>query len=439
MEVREFKKWLIDNGFEDDELYQESLKCYQVEAYKAAYIFSYLANHKYIARLAIDYRGTPSNFMSDLPEDKHDIKEARWEEKIKSLQNEDEWEDTVNDILIQAKDTNNVFRLPDKIKKKYSHMRVLRNNAAHAKDRLISESTVLELWNEIHYIYPYFVINGTIDAWLDELDKVVKYLSDSSDVDDLLMKFNYYPIDNKTIIVKKIIKKYLIDYESDNDYPKVVTTFLFDALKNKKNAGSIGQELSAQEEIYLFMCIGEYEFQNNIIDLFKNLKKLSKDNQFRCFCYIFSTNFWKFIDIIYSKIKEIDLIKVIFDLLEYDPSELLNCDFNESVFLKTDDSFFKNVIEKISRLYHYKMFYTGNETHKTKTFDYSKFYSYIIYIVYVSYRISENPNLKEEVEVQEFLKRCKKLMTDDYSGEGLSNQRTMQARIKEINARYNLI
>ena len=85
------------------------------------------------------------------------------------------------------------------------------------------------------------------------------------------------------------------------------------------------------------------------------------------------------------------------------------------------------------------MFYTGNETHKTKTFDYSKFYSYIIYIVYVSYRISENPNLKEEVEVQEFLKRCKKLMTDDYSGEGLSNQRTMQARIKEINARYNLI
>lgn len=125
-------------------------------------------------------------------------------------------------------------------------------------------------------------------------------------------------------------------------------------------------------------------------------------------------------------------------MLEYNPSKLLNCDFNESVFLKTDDSFFKNVIEQISRLYYYKMRYTGNETHKTKTFDYLKFYSYLDYINYVSYRISENPNLKEE-EVQEFLKRYKKLMTDDYSGEYWSNQRAMQDSIKEINARYNLV
>lgn len=84
------------------------------------------------------------------------------------------------------------------------------------------------------------------------------------------------------------------------------------------------------------------------------------------------------------------------------------------------------------------MRYTGNETHKTKTFDYLKFYSYLDYINYVSYRISENPNLKEE-EVQEFLKRYKKLMTDDYSGEYWSNQRAMQDSIKEINARYNLV
>lgn len=437
MEVREFKKWLIDNNLDNDELYQESLKCYQVEAYKAAYIFSYLANHKYIAKLAIDYNGVPSNFMSKCADE--DKRRSDWQKCVHSLKDEDKWEKTVNDNLIQVKEDSNIFKLPSKIKEKYSHMRVLRNNAAHAKDRKISESTVIELWNEIEYTLPYFEINGTIEAWLDELDKRVKYLSDSSDVDDLLMKFNYYPIGNKIIIVKRIIKKYLIDYESDNDYPKIVTTFLSDALKNKKNVGSIGQELSAQEEIYLFMCIGEYEFQNDTINLLINLKNLSKDNQFRRFCYIFSTNFWKFIDIIYSNINETNLIEVIFDLLEYNPSKLLNCDFNESVFLKTDDSFFKNVIEQISRLYYYKMRYTGNETHKTKTFDYLKFYSYLDYINYVSYRISENPNLKEEEEVQEFLKRYKKLMTDDYSGEYWSNQRAMQDSIKEINARYNLV
>ena len=231
MEVREFKKWLIDNNLDNDELYQESLKCYQVEAYKAAYIFSYLANHKYIAKLAIDYNGVPSNFMSKCADE--DKRRSDWQKCVHSLKDEDKWEKTVNDNLIQVKEDSNIFKLPSKIKEKYSHMRVLRNNAAHAKDRKISESTVIELWNEIEYTLPYFEINGTIEAWLDELDKRVKYLSDSSDVDDLLMKFNYYPIGNKIIIVKRIIKKYLIDYESDNDYPKIVTTFLSDALKEE--------------------------------------------------------------------------------------------------------------------------------------------------------------------------------------------------------------
>ena len=87
---------------------------------------------------------------------------------------------TVNDNLIKAKEEDNIFKLPSKIKEKYAHMRVLRNNAAHAKDRKISESTVIELWNEIEYTLPYFEINGTVEAWLDELDKKIKYLDSES-------------------------------------------------------------------------------------------------------------------------------------------------------------------------------------------------------------------------------------------------------------------
>ncbi|HGK7783888.1 TPA: hypothetical protein ACJ663_001399, partial [Streptococcus pyogenes] len=177
MELREFKAWLLKNHFEEDELYKESIKCYQVEAYKAAYIFSYLANHKFIAKLAIDYSGVPSNFMSKCPDD--EVRKSSWQKRVNSLKNEDEWEQTVNEKLIQAWEDDNVFKLPFKIKEKYSHMRVLRNNAAHAKDRRISESTVLELWNEIEYIYPYFVINGTIDAWMEDLEKLVRYSNSS--------------------------------------------------------------------------------------------------------------------------------------------------------------------------------------------------------------------------------------------------------------------
>ncbi|HEP1704533.1 TPA: hypothetical protein VB684_001572, partial [Streptococcus pyogenes] len=214
MELREFKAWLLKNHFEEDELYKESIKCYQVEAYKAAYIFSYLANHKFIAKLAIDYSGVPSNFMSKCPDD--EVRKSSWQKCVNSLKNEDEWEQTVNEKLIQAWEDDNVFKLPFKIKEKYSHMRVLRNNAAHAKDCRISESTVLELWNEIEYIYPYFVINGTIDAWMEDLEKLVRYSNSSIESQNQLQnKFGDFSTENKTLIVKKIIQKYLVDSEWD--------------------------------------------------------------------------------------------------------------------------------------------------------------------------------------------------------------------------------
>ena len=440
MEVREFKKWLIDNGFEDDELYQESLKCYQVEAYKAAYIFSYLANHKYIARLAIDYRGTPSNFMSDFPENKQDIKEARWEEKIKSLQNEDEWEQTVNDILIQAKDTNNVFRLPDKIKQKYSHMRVLRNNAAHAKDRLISESTVLELWNEIQYIHPYFVINGTIDAWLDELDKVAKYSNnDLKYLDNLFEKFNNFSVHNKSIVIKSLIKKYLIDSDYDEEYPKIIIAFLSKLFQDNKYLEQISKSFSEEEEIYLYICIGKYKLQNEMIKLFTSLESLIKNYQFRYFCEEFPINFWKFIDEISGIVNQDTLINTLLFLLKQTDSRLLDVDFSESRFLSSDALFFEKILDKISHLYYYTMAYTGQKRHSTSTFDYLKFRSYIHYIAYITYRVSEDSNLRQYDNVKEFIKHYEKLMTDDYSGDTWYSERQMQERVKEINKKYCIV
>ena len=440
MEVREFKKWLIDNGFEDDELYQESLKCYQVEAYKAAYIFSYLANHKYIARLAIDYRGIPSNFMSKCLENKQDIRENKWEEKIKSLQNEDEWEQTVNDILIQAKDTNNVFRLPDKIKQKYSHMRILRNNAAHAKDRLISESTVLELWNEIQYTYPYFVINGTIDAWLDELDKVVKYSNnDSKYLDELFDKFNNFSVDNKSIVIKSLIKKYLIDSDYNEEYPNIIINFLSNVFQDNKYSKQISKSFSEEEEIYLYICTGKYKFHNEMIKLSTSLEILKKNYQFRYFCEEFSNNFWKFIDEISGNANPDTLISTLLFLLKQTDSRLLAINYGDSRFLESNDLFFEAILAKIDHLYYYTMTYTGQKHHQTPTFDYSKFDSYIDYIRYIAYRVSIDSNLRQNNKVKEFIKRFKKLMIADYSEDHWHSERQMQEQIKEINETYTLV
>ncbi|HHH5281408.1 TPA: hypothetical protein ACP0ZT_001618 [Streptococcus pyogenes] len=163
--------------------------------------------------------------MSKFPDD--EVRKSSWQKRVNSLKNEDEWEQTVNEKLIQAWEDDNVFKLPFKIKEKYSHMRVLRNNAAHAKDRRISESTVLELWNEIEYIYPYFVINGTIDAWMEDLEKLVRYSNSSIESQNQLQnKFGDFSTENKTLIVKKIIQKYLVDSEWDETYPDIVMNFL---------------------------------------------------------------------------------------------------------------------------------------------------------------------------------------------------------------------
>ena len=61
------------------------------------------------------------------------------------------------------------------------------------------------------------------------------------------------------------------------------------------------------------------------------------------------------------------------------------------------------------------------------------------YIVYITYRISKDPNLRKKNEVNDFIERFNKLMTDDYSGDGWDNERQMQKQVKEINETYTIV
>lgn len=54
MDIREFKKWIIENHFEENDLFQEALICYNNRAYKAAYMFSYLAFTNYMRYLTAE-------------------------------------------------------------------------------------------------------------------------------------------------------------------------------------------------------------------------------------------------------------------------------------------------------------------------------------------------------------------------------------------------
>lgn len=85
MDIREFKKWIIENHFEENDLFQEALICYNNRAYKAAYMFSYLAFTNYMRYLIIDYEGIPLQFKK------------QWNEKL-SKDNKTDCERLYNSI-----------------------------------------------------------------------------------------------------------------------------------------------------------------------------------------------------------------------------------------------------------------------------------------------------------------------------------------------------
>lgn len=59
MDLRNFKIWLVKNNLDDNELFDQSIKCYQIEANKAAYLHSYLGFVDFIKNVIVNYPGIP--------------------------------------------------------------------------------------------------------------------------------------------------------------------------------------------------------------------------------------------------------------------------------------------------------------------------------------------------------------------------------------------
>lgn len=171
MEIKEFKKWLIDKSLDDNELFLESIRCFQVEAYKAAYLYSYLSYVDYIKELILKYRGVPKKFLSNKPNN-HRL--SKWRQRIQKLDSEDLWEENTMNFIKEGKDTN-IFELKDSIRNEFLQKKDLRNTAVHNKDRAINISTVEELWSFINYSYDFFVINGSVDVLKEEIENFIKF------------------------------------------------------------------------------------------------------------------------------------------------------------------------------------------------------------------------------------------------------------------------
>ena len=187
MDIREFKKWIIENHFEENDLFQEALICYNNRAYKAAYMFSYLAFTNYMRYLIIDYEGIPLQFEKQWNEklskdnktdcEKNQLITKKWHGIISELQDEDSWDGSLKNIINQ--EAYNIFCFDTKIRNEFTVKKDLRNVCAHNKDRNITNATVEDLWDFIVYIKPLSVINGTSEYIISKMKDILNLCNKS--------------------------------------------------------------------------------------------------------------------------------------------------------------------------------------------------------------------------------------------------------------------
>ena len=97
MDLRAFKEWIIENDFENNELFQESLVCYCNRAYKAAYMFSYLAFIEYLRDIILEYKGVPIKFEEKWREKFEKKNDGKGDAERKKIIG-DEWNKIRNDL-----------------------------------------------------------------------------------------------------------------------------------------------------------------------------------------------------------------------------------------------------------------------------------------------------------------------------------------------------
>lgn len=101
----------------------QSIKCFQIEAYKAAYLYSYLALINYIKEIIIGYHGIPIPFLEKIKGKTDNDKKAIWKKKINDLNLDDKWEENTWNFINEGKETN-IFKLTDSVRVEFSQKRI---------------------------------------------------------------------------------------------------------------------------------------------------------------------------------------------------------------------------------------------------------------------------------------------------------------------------
>ncbi len=119
-------------SIDSKKLFEESVLCYSIKAYRAGLLFSYLGFLTFIKELIIKSKKPDS------------IEEGRWQDIISKLKNEDVWEQRVYDELINS--SSGIFNISEQVRQQIKYWKDRRNDCAHYKENIIDYHHVEMFW-----------------------------------------------------------------------------------------------------------------------------------------------------------------------------------------------------------------------------------------------------------------------------------------------------
>ena len=154
-----FEKWLDENEIPDEAitLFEESIRCYKISAYRSAFIMSYIAFQNILKTRMIKATNTPTG-----------IPTTWWTNICRELGDDDKWDNAVAESVKRCT-PDRVFLITGSTVSEYEAYRVIRNKCAHGKTGKIDHYHVEGFWNFVQENYYKFVINGGKAGLLQEI------------------------------------------------------------------------------------------------------------------------------------------------------------------------------------------------------------------------------------------------------------------------------
>ncbi len=423
MKKHEFEKWLLDNGFGENDLFNESLVCYNNRAYRAAYMFSYLGYADYIRNQVIEYRGVPVRY-EDKMENKtkkkgNELKEyarKEWKKVKERLTNEDNWDEEFKDLINE--DIYNIFALDASVRSEFMVKKNHRNVCAHNKNRSITEATVEDLWDFIEYTKPLVIINGTGEMIISMVNDITMFCNESEyeiKAKEIHKLYSAMGEDKRKEYFFKIFKG--IGYEFFWDASVDFYIKLMELIFSPKECVEYEwiKELPAVEMIAkLNVC--NFDGEIDKIELYKRMLKEDSD-KYSYNTYSLAKLFGickdvkrkkRFLKEIYNR-KNHYTIWVSFLLASEDWKSYLD-DIEIESFIVAEENI-KEVINEIKELYTYKSGtgYVG----QTTTFDYCSFgHDKILRKVFLILWLLKGGKISANHDIDDIVCRCKRVISN---------------------------